>query len=64
MGNKINVNHTEIGCNDARWMQLPQNHVQWLALIREVLNVRILNALLQTYLSPNLYKFIRKLQKC
>jgi hypothetical protein len=65
MGNKINVNLTERGCNYARWMELAQNHVQWLALIRGVLNVLILNALLQTYVSPNVrvYTYIRKLKE-
>jgi hypothetical protein len=32
----------EMGCEDGRWMELAQDHVQWQALVLAVLNLRVL----------------------
>ena len=32
----------EIGCEDGRWMELAQDHVQWWALVLEVLKLCVL----------------------
>jgi hypothetical protein len=33
---------SEIGCEDVRWMELDQDHVQWQALVLVVLNLMVL----------------------
>jgi hypothetical protein len=33
---------TEMGCEDGRWMELAQDCVQWRALVLAVLNLRVL----------------------
>jgi len=32
----------EIGCEDGRWMELAEDHVQWWALVLAVLNLCVL----------------------
>jgi len=32
----------EIGCEEGRWMELPQDRVQWQALVLSVLNFLVL----------------------
>ena len=32
----------EIGCEDVRWMELAQDHVQWQAFVLAVLNFLVL----------------------
>jgi hypothetical protein len=32
----------ETGCENGRWMELAQHHVQWRALVLAVLNLRVL----------------------
>jgi hypothetical protein len=32
----------QIGCEDGRWMELAQDHVQWQALVLAVLNLLVL----------------------
>jgi hypothetical protein len=32
----------EMGCEDGRWMELAQDHVQWWTLVLAVLNLQIL----------------------
>jgi hypothetical protein len=37
---KMDLN--EMGCEDGRWMELAQDHVQWQALVLAVLNLGVL----------------------
>jgi hypothetical protein len=36
------VDLSEIGSEDGMWMELAKNHVQWLAFVLIVLNLRVL----------------------
>jgi hypothetical protein len=38
----IKMDFWETGCEDGRWMELDQDHVQWWALVLEVLKLWIL----------------------
>jgi hypothetical protein len=39
---KIRIGLQKISCDDGRWMELAQDHVQWRDLVLAVLNLRVL----------------------
>jgi hypothetical protein len=44
MKDNININLTNIGCEDGRWLEPAQDRVQWQTLLLGVLNLRFLIA--------------------
>jgi hypothetical protein len=38
------MDHTEMGCEDGRWMELAQGNIQWRALVLAILNTGFLLA--------------------